>query len=364
MKYVTVTAYLFFALLLLSMPAPSFAQIGISVSFGPPPIPLYDQPICPGDGYIWTPGYWAWDGNDYYWVPGTWVLPPEIGFFWTPGYWAWEGAGFFFHEGYWGPQVGFYGGINYGFGYFGHGYEGGRWDRGHFFYNRLVNNVDTREIHDVYSSRILYNNSNRVSYNGGNGGINERPSSAEEAFSRERHVPPVAMQTQHAEAARANGGMRASANQGRPPVAATQRPGEFNDHVVAAEQAGGRYRPSPGAGGGENAARTPAHVNELPPLQQPSTPNTGNRQLDQRYQQQQQKLYTQQNQERQRVLQQQEAQHQGQARQNAPPQRAQQVEQQHQQQTQQLQQRQVQQQQQLQQRQAPPRQSGQQRGRR
>lgn len=366
MKYVTVTACLLFALILLSIPAPSFAQIGISVSFGPPPIPVYDQPACPGDDYIWTPGYWAWDGNDYYWVPGTWVVAPEAGLFWTPGYWTWGGAGFFFNEGYWGPQVGFYGGVNYGFGYFGHGYEGGRWDGGHFFYNRSVNNVNTRDIHNVYDTRIVYNNSNHVSYNGGKGGINERPNSGEAAFSRERHVPPVAAQTQQMEAARANGGLRASVNQGRPPIAATQRPGAFNDNVVAARQAGGRYTPPAGGRGetGGNTARPPVHVNDLPPLPSPTAPSTGNPRVDQKYQQQQQKLYTQQNQERQKVQQQQEAQHQALTRQNAPPSRVQQVEQQHQQQTQQLQQRHVQQQQQLQQRQQPSRHSGQQPGRR
>jgi len=103
--------------------------IGVSVNFAPPELPVYEQPICSGEGYIWTPGYWAWDDEDgdYYWVPGTWVSAPEPGFLWTPGYWGWGGGAFVFHEGYWGPRVGFYGGINYGYGYFGHGYEGGRW---------------------------------------------------------------------------------------------------------------------------------------------------------------------------------------------------------------------------------------------
>ena len=164
-------AYLLFEVFLLSISAAAFAQIAVYVSFGPPPIPVYEQPICPSDGYIWVPGYWAWDGYEYYWVPGTWVLPPAIGLLWTPGYWAWGGSGFFFHEGYWGPQVGFYGGINYGFGYFGHGYEGGRWDGGHFSYNREVNNVNVTVIHNVYENRVVYNNTNRVSYNGGSGGV-------------------------------------------------------------------------------------------------------------------------------------------------------------------------------------------------
>jgi hypothetical protein len=351
MRIISFLRYGFLALFLLSVAAPSFAQIGISVSFGPPPIPFYEQPICPGDDYIWTPGYWASDGIDYYWVPGTWVMAPEVGFFWTPGYWGWGGTAFFFHEGYWGPHVGFYGGINYGFGYFGRGYEGGRWDGGRFFYNRSVNNVNVNVIHNVYNTRISYNNTNRVSYNGGNGGINARATSREAAFSRERHISPVAAQTQHVEGARANRELRASVNQGRPPIAATQRPGAFNAQVVSARDAGGRYKPP--ANRGANSARTTAHPNALPPLERPAAPNTGNPKLDQKYQQQQQKLYTRQNQERQKVQQQHEREHQMLAKQNANQARTQQVEQRHQQQTQQMQQRHVQQQQQMQQRQQP-----------
>ena len=81
---------MFFVFVVLIISSASFGQVRISVSFGPPALPIYEQPLCPGDGYIWTPGYWAWsdDDGDYYWVPGTWVLAPEIGFLWTPPYWA------------------------------------------------------------------------------------------------------------------------------------------------------------------------------------------------------------------------------------------------------------------------------------
>jgi len=298
----------------------SFAQVGVSVQIAPPELPVYDQPICPGDGYIWTPGYWAWDG-EYYWVPGTWVMAPEPGYLWTPGYWGWGGAGFFFNEGYWGPSVGFYGGINYGFGYFGHGYEGGRWQNGHFFYNTAVNRVDANAIHNVYNARVN-EPGNRVSYNGGNGGINARATAEEEAAARGRHVGPVAAQTQHAWAAHNNPQQRVSANRGTPPVAATARP---------------------------NLA---AHPKDLPPVQR-STPNTGNAKLDQKYQQQQEKVAAKQNQERQQLQQKQDQEHQQLTRQKAAPAKTQQVEQRHQQQTQQLQQRHTQQMQQVQQRQQP-----------
>jgi hypothetical protein len=165
-------------LVVLSLPAASSAQIGVAITIGPPALPVYEQPVCPGDGYLWTPGYWAYDydASDYYWVPGTWILAPEPGFLWTPGYWGWGGAAFIWHVGYWGPHVGFYGGISYGFGYFGVGFEGGRWDNDHFFYNRSVTNVNVTVVHNVYNTTVINNTTiNRVSFNGGNGGVSARP---------------------------------------------------------------------------------------------------------------------------------------------------------------------------------------------
>src|SRR6202795_623030 len=131
------------ALVMVFMPARSSAQIsvGVAVHIGPPALPVYEQPICPGAGYLWTPGYWAYGDDGYYWVPGTWVMAPTVGFLWTPGYWGWGGGGYLWHAGYWGPHVGFYGGINYGFGYGGVGYQGGYWRNNQFCYHRAVNNV-------------------------------------------------------------------------------------------------------------------------------------------------------------------------------------------------------------------------------
>ena len=88
--------FLLIALLIVVFSAISFSQIGISITVGPPALPVYEQPPCPAEGYIWTPGYWAYDydGGDYYWVPGTWVEPPQVGFLWTPGYWGWGGDRF------------------------------------------------------------------------------------------------------------------------------------------------------------------------------------------------------------------------------------------------------------------------------
>jgi len=218
------------AALLFAIPATSStasAQVVLSVTVAPPVLPVYTQPLCPGDGYIWTPGYWSYsDDGGYFWVPGTWVEAPQVGFLWTPGYWGWSNGAYLWNAGYWGPEVGFYGGINYGFGYVGTGYYGGRWTDGHFYYNTRVNNVNVREIHNVYQTNVVVHESH-VSYNGGRGGIAARPTATQERFAHEQHTPPTAVQEQHVSAARSDRSQFASVNHGRPSVVATARPGEL-----------------------------------------------------------------------------------------------------------------------------------------
>jgi hypothetical protein len=213
------------------LPAVAGAQISVEVSanVAPPDLPVYDQPPIPGDGYLWTPGYWAWsdDIQDYYWVPGTWVLAPQPAYLWTPGYWSVDSALFLWHPGYWGPQVGFYGGVNYGYGYGGMGYEGGYWQGNHLYYNRAVNNINNVAVTNVYNKTVVNNVTvNRVSYNGGNG-IQARPTAAQMAAGNERHIPATAAQQQQIQMAQKQPGLRAAENHGHPPIAATPRPGAF-----------------------------------------------------------------------------------------------------------------------------------------
>ncbi|MGA8638057.1 MAG: YXWGXW repeat-containing protein [Candidatus Sulfotelmatobacter sp.] len=249
MRFHRAVRFLALGLVLLAIPvalsSPSSAQIGIGISvhIGPPALPVYEQPICPGAGYLWTPGYWAWDDDaGYYWVPGTWVVAP-VGMLWTPGYWGWNNGLYLWNAGYWGPHIGFYGGINYGFGYGGVGFGGGEWRGGAFFYNTAVMHVDTVHITNVYVNRtVIVNNESRVAFNGGEGGVAVRPTPQEETYSREPHQAPVAAQTEHEHAASQNKDLFASNNHGAPAVAATARPGEFSGHgVVAAKAAGAPY---------------------------------------------------------------------------------------------------------------------------
>jgi hypothetical protein len=243
--------FLALGLLLLIIPAalssPSSAQIGIgigiSVRIGPPALPVYEQPICPGPGQLWTPGYWAWGDDDgYYWVPGTWVVAP-VGLLWTPGYWGWNNGIYAWNGGYWGPHIGFYGGVNYGFGYGGVGFVGGEWRGGAFFYNSAVMHVDTVHITNVYVNKtVIVNNESHVAFNGGEGGVAARPTAQEEAYSHETHTPPIAAQVQQQHAASQNKALFASNNHGAPAVAATAKPGEFSGKgVVAAKAAGAPY---------------------------------------------------------------------------------------------------------------------------
>jgi hypothetical protein len=373
LPYVRCCVFALLVMLMVGHPATSSAQVavGITVGFAPPDLPVYEQPICPGDGYIWTPGFWAWDDDDgdYYWVPGTWVMAPEPGYLWTPAYWGWGGSGFVFYPGYWSfGLVGFYGGIDYGYGYFGHGYEGGRWQGDRFYYNRSVNNVNITEIRNVYEAPVNHREERRVSYNGGRGGINDRPTPQEESAARGRRLPPAAGQREQMQQARSNPQFRANVNHGKPPIAATARPGAFSGGGVVPAREGGSVHGGPRNAGPGNAGRNNAppenntrraiHPNDLPPMERPAA-NAGNSKQEQKYQKQQQKMYARQEKDRQKLQQRQEKEHQQLARQNADAGRKQQVEQRHQQQTEQMQQRHAQQQQRIQQRQpqshsAPP----------
>jgi len=207
----------------------------------PPPLPEYDQPPIPAPGYYWTPGYWAWNNYDYYWVPGAWVEPPQPGLLWTPGYWAFVGGVYAFRPGYWGPRVGFYGGVDYGYGYAGSGYQGGRWDNGRFFYNTTVNNVAGAHITNVYNQPIARNATiNRASFNGGAGGVTARPTTEELQAAKEARVQPTKQQINQARAAGMRSEQFVSTNRGKPAVAATEHAGEFKGKGVIPAKAAGK----------------------------------------------------------------------------------------------------------------------------
>ena len=120
-----------------------------------------------------------------------------VGLLWTPPYWGWNNGAYVFNSGYWGPHVGYYGGVNYGYGYGGRGYEGGRWDNGRFAYNRTANNFGAVHVSNVYTQNVTVINNTRVSYAGGTGGLATQPTAEERQAAQDHHVPLTEEQTRH-----------------------------------------------------------------------------------------------------------------------------------------------------------------------
>jgi WXXGXW repeat (2 copies) len=259
------------AMLALPLLAPAQISVGLSINIAPPMLPVYVQPPVPGPDYLWAPGYWAWGPDGYYWVPGTWVLAPTPGFLWTPGYWGWGGGVYLWHAGYWGPHVGFYGGVNYGFGFGGHGYEGGYWNGGHFFYNTAVVNVGgAAQVGFTYSRPVMAGEVVRTSFNGGPGGVTAQPNAEEQQAARESHVPATPMQLRHETRASTQHNQLASVNHGAPQMAATTRASQF-----ANPQRSQRNAMRPGPGPRPGSVPGPRSQPQPGPRNQPRAPTGG-----------------------------------------------------------------------------------------
>jgi hypothetical protein len=232
------------------------AEVVISVNFGPPPLLVYDQPPCPDQGMIWTPGYWAYGPDGYFWVPGAWVPAPFEGALWTPGYWGWSGGMYYWHPGYWGYHVGYYGGINYGFGYFGIGFLGGRWNGGFFEYNTAVWHVDRDRIHRFYDDHDwnghYVDRNSRVAFSGGPGGIRHDPDRNERAYMNEQHFQRTSFQTRHIEAARQDHNAYYNVNHGRPGTIVASRPLGRENRPAPVQRNGFTNNPRGGAAGAGN----------------------------------------------------------------------------------------------------------------
>jgi WXXGXW repeat (2 copies) len=340
-------------LTLVALPGDAVAQMSVTITLAPPALPVYEQPMLVQEGAIWAPGYWDYDqDNGYFWVPGTWVEPPEVGLLWTPGYWGWGNGGYAWNEGYWGPTVGFYGGIDYGFGYSGRGYGGGHWQGRQFYYNTAVSQVNVTNIHNTYTQTVVNNTTvNRVSFNGGTGGVMVRPSAEEQAAARAPHQAATTVQVQHRQAAMGDHSLLASVNHGKPPIAATPRPAELNGAGVVRASAAGSPREASKAVATSKAPQrvaaatptemrpSPVHAAELPPVAHQAVPSTGSAERDRVNQQQQDALHDGQERQRQELQQKQAADHEQAAKQPAAGVNMKALEQQHQAQTQALAQR-------------------------
>ena len=219
-------------------------------------------------------GYWAYsrDTNGYYWVPGVWVAPPTVGLLWTPPYWGFDGGLYVFHGGYWGNSIGFYGGINYGYGYGGSGYYGGEWNGGHFRYNTAVVRVNVNVVHNTYVDRTVIVNRtvNHSSFNG-RGGVMARPNAHEMAAMHEQHINATPEQIRNQRIARSDKSQFASANGGKPTNLAAEKVPARSPNVNTGARQGNAAstsgRPgSPGTTGGRPGATGGARTGTRPPI--------------------------------------------------------------------------------------------------
>jgi hypothetical protein len=118
-----------------------------------------------------------------------------------------------------GTHIGFYDGVNCGYRYVRVGFSGGRSAGNSFAYKTNVGNVNTTVIHNSYNATVINNVTvNKVSYNGGPRSQVATPTVYERAASRRQHVPPTAIQREHAQEAARN---RALSTGGHPRL---QRP--------------------------------------------------------------------------------------------------------------------------------------------
>ena len=169
------------------------------------------------------------------------------------------GGGFYaWHPGYWGPHVGFYGGVNYGFGYGGIGFFGGEWRGGVFAYNSAVANFGGVHVTNVYENRTVITqniivNNNHVSYNGGDG-IQAHALASEMQAEHENHIQPTANQMQHQNFAAQDRSQLASVNHGRPGTMASSNINGYHQTAMqhsqsqpisaADREAGSHYNPN------------------------------------------------------------------------------------------------------------------------
>ncbi len=79
--------------------ARTFVDVGINIA---PPAPRYERVVV-RPGYVWSPGYYNWDGryHRYVWVRG-YYLPERRGHRWVPAHWR-QGphGGWHYMRGHW-----------------------------------------------------------------------------------------------------------------------------------------------------------------------------------------------------------------------------------------------------------------------
>jgi hypothetical protein len=80
--------------------APAAPAPEVVVQEAPPPPKTEVIVAAPGPNYVWTSGYWSWQGH-WVWIGGRYVIRPHPHAVWVAGHWAHRGHGHVWIEGRW-----------------------------------------------------------------------------------------------------------------------------------------------------------------------------------------------------------------------------------------------------------------------
>ena len=87
-------------------PLPSLAATNVGLYVGvAPPAPMYERIPGPRAGYVWAPGYWAWNGHRHIWTSGYWVAE-RPGYAYSAPVWYQSNGGWYMEPARWSPYGG------------------------------------------------------------------------------------------------------------------------------------------------------------------------------------------------------------------------------------------------------------------
>jgi hypothetical protein len=92
-----------FAAAVLSAPTYAAVNFSFGIEIMPPP-PRVEVMPAQRPGFIWGPGYWAWEHGQHVWIEGRWIQA-RPGQFWVPERWVEyrgpRGSHYHFEPGHW-----------------------------------------------------------------------------------------------------------------------------------------------------------------------------------------------------------------------------------------------------------------------
>lgn len=98
MKHKTIARTLVLSLALVAG-STAFAQISFNIVVAPP-APMYEVVPVMQPGYVWAPGYWAWNNDRHVWVRGRTIVQRD-GYRWAPDRWVQQGGTYVRQPGRW-----------------------------------------------------------------------------------------------------------------------------------------------------------------------------------------------------------------------------------------------------------------------